>query len=163
MTLAVASLVMAAALGMYLTLHSNQRTADALNQMNIITSGVRRVYGSAATFAGLSNATLITTRIVPAGMVDRTGTVLHNSFGGGIDVVPFTQGGVPDAGFQISFAGVPADSCVVMTTKDLGASLAGIVVNSTTFDYDTDGMPGVAAAGQACGSSPSTVVWKFRN
>lgn len=163
MVLGVAALVAAGALVLYASVHANERTAEALNQMNTIQQGVRRFYGGQATFSGLTTGTLIDARIVPLAMVN--GTLLRNSFGGGVVVGVFDQGGITAGGFEVTFNGVPADSCVTLSTKDYGRALAQLVVNTTTFDYETDGvLPTASDANLACGTTNDAVVsWRFKN
>jgi type II secretory pathway pseudopilin PulG len=161
MVLGIAALVLTAALTLYATAHDTQRTATALDQMNSIQVGVRQIYGRQATFTGLSPAILISTQIVPIGMVD--GTLLRNAFGGGIAVGTFANNGVTDGGFSVTFDTVPANSCIVLATKDYGRALAQIVINDTAFDQAAGILPTVQTASAACGTAPGTVSWLFKN
>jgi hypothetical protein len=117
---------------------------------------VRVLCGQQATFTGLAPAMLISARMVPLGMVN--GTVLRNAFGGGIAIGTFDNNGVVDGGFAVTFDTVPTQSCVVLASKDYGRALAQIVINETTFDYQTDGvLPTAQVASAACGAAPGTV------
>ena len=161
MVLGVAAVVIAGALLLYNQAHSTEKTAEAIDEMHLIETGVRRFYGWQK-FANLDNTTVVRTKMVPLKMVGGT-DVLKNTFGGQITVSAIDVNSIVDAGFEVKFSEVPADSCVVLTTKNYGHQVGQIVVNETVFDFTAGTAPTGSTASQACGNAPSTCSWLFYN
>jgi PilS N terminal/Prokaryotic N-terminal methylation motif len=161
MALGVAAVVIGGALLLYNQAHSGEKTAEAIDQMHLIETGVRRFYGWQK-FSNLDNTTIVRTKMVPIKMV--TGPDgLKNSFGGTITVSAIDVNSIADAGFEVKFSEVPADSCVVLSTKDYGHQVGQIVVNDTVFDFTDGTAPTGTTASAACGNTPGTLSWRFYN
>ena len=161
MVLGIAAVVIGGALILYNQTHSSEKTAEAIDQMHLIETGVRRFYGWQK-FVSLDNATIVRTNMVPLKMVAGPAQ-LKNTFGGDITVTAIDVNSIANAGFEVKFSEVPADSCVMLTTKNYGRQVGQLVVNSTTFDFTDGSGPTGATAVAACGNAPSTFAWRFYN
>ena len=123
---------------------------------------MRALYQSNADFAGVANNVLIAAGAVPSNIVN--GTNLTHEWGGAITVGP-AEG---NAGFYVTYAGVPIEGCVRLGTFDqsgsgvVGSGIRGVHIASVGDDTVaayavTNGVGGVPTATTATGLTPADI------
>jgi hypothetical protein len=93
-------------------------------------------------------------------------TSLSNPFNGAITVTANAAGiSSPNDSFVVDFAGLPAEACVVLTTKDYGRSLYTLSINgSSVYNSDTSTtLPTASVVAAQCTGNNTDVNWVFRN
>ena len=142
---------------------SNLRESDASKGLLQIVQNVRNLYyGQSPTTTTTTDITtaLISANAIPGDFIISTSSA-RNPFNGAVTV---SLTGNPNDTIAVSFAGVPKDSCIELTSKNTslstGIGLSQIVIDDgspvtvSSFPY----LPTVAATD--CGTT-NTITWSF--
>lgn len=162
MVLALGVLIAVGVMMFYTQANTSRNTQNAIVQVGALQQAVRSLYGGQASYNGLSNAILVSTKALPANMVSGT-DVIRSAFSGAITVASADSGGGTDSGFSVQFDGVPQDACTKMAAQDLGRGLYSVTVGGTTRTAGTGTPPPFdpAAAATACATATNTITWIF--
>ena len=159
MVLAIATLVVAGIMIFFQSASINNKTNEAMAQLNSLQSSVRSVYAGQSTYVGLTEADLINAKTVPSKMVSGTG--LRHAFNAAITIAPASVGGTDNA-FTVTYVGVPQEACSKMGLFDLGTGVARFSIQGNDILTDADRTQTVAEVTAACDSANNnTMVWTF--
>ena len=136
---------------------SNLRKSDASKGLIQIVQNVRNLYyGQSPSSTGAITTALINANAMPGDFVNGTNAV--NPWNGAVAV---SIAGTSNDQIDVSFAGMPRDGCIELTSRNTnistGVGLTQIVIGTvtvTSFPY----LPTTAATD--CSTS-NTVVWRF--
>jgi len=93
-----------------------------ISELSELTMNIRTLYTSQTSFAGLNNDVLIKTGFVPKEMLDKTASPSSITHAYGGDVLVYasnTPNGQKNA-FEIYFAGISSQACIILSTMDWG-------------------------------------------
>jgi len=114
LALALGLTVVSFAVGLYMVVSSDQKTAQAQQNINMIRANVRQLYSERSSYAGMKEQTLIEAQVVPQAMVV-TPSTLQNNWGGSVEVNPVA--GNPSQ-FKIIYEEVPQGACLDIASAE---------------------------------------------
>ena len=139
--LAIIGVLSAGGLAGYSKAMYKYRVNETMNQLTMIVSNIRTLFGSQNTYAGLDTTTAYTYGIVTADMMSGShNSQLKNPFKGKINIgTSAGREASVDTGsneaFYIEYEHLPAEACVTIVTSDWGSAagsgLIGIAANGT--------------------------------
>ena len=157
-----------------------QRTNSAVRNISAIASETRGLYQQQNSFDGLGTLSLINAGAVPSSLIVGSGNTatLRNEWGGTIVVAPndaiTVAPALPeDAGFTVTYPGLPTAACVRLTSTDAsGTGRVGSGIRSISFkqggagSFSTEVLPGnldpdEVAAAALCGQSSGVADVRF--
>lgn len=157
-----------------------QRTNSAVRNISAIASETRGLYQQQNSFDGLGTLSLINAGAVPSSLIVGSGSTatLRNEWGGTIVVAPndaiTVAPALPeDAGFTVTYPGLPTAACVRLTSTDAsGTGRVGSGIRSISFkaggsgSFSTEVLPGnldpdEVAAAALCGQSSGVADVRF--
>jgi type II secretory pathway pseudopilin PulG len=159
--LAIAAGLVAAAMMYFGNASTAAANNDAMSEMAAIQQVSRSLYSGQANYTGLTSVLVAGSGQLPAKYV--TGTIaaptgITSAFHGTVTVLPAT-GSIADSNFSVELTNVPLQSCVQMTTTDLGTGMVSLVVGSGTA-VDARAMT-PTEANAACTGNANTITWTF--
>jgi hypothetical protein len=159
-----------------------QRTNGAVRNISAIASETRGLYQQQNNFGGLVTTALIDAGAVPTSLIDTSTNpdTLKNEWGGTIVVAPngalAVQGTAPalpaNAGFTVTYPGLPTAACVRLTSTDasgtgrVGSGIRSISFKAPSGSFTSEVVPGnldpddVAATG-LCGQTGGVADVRF--
>ena len=146
--LGIAAVVIVAAVAFYNNAANNQRMNQATTQLQAYISGIKNLYETQTTYAGLAEDIVIDAAIAPQNAVEGPAALEH-PWGD-----PVTITGTADT-FTITFQDMPQDACLNMLSAGLinSGSVRQITIGATTFDRGNEPTP--ATAQGACDDDPA--------
>lgn len=156
MVLGLFAFVVGAAMYYYGQSNSARQVTNGLGELASIQQAVRSLYSGQASYSGITTNVLTDSNALPKRMVSSAGQV-RSSFGS-VTVAPAATPEA-NAGFSITFNGVPKEVCTKMAVQDLGRGLYSIKAGTGSVVTDPPLTPDVAFAG--CSANSNTVVWTF--
>lgn len=132
--LLVVGFIALAGIGIYTVYSKVQMSNAALQEaknLDTIKAGVKNLFGSSSTYAGIANKVLNDGRVTPDTMraipYVAGDTAVHNSFGGAVTVTAINLAAGTNNGFRVTYPQVPGAVCSKLVTG-AGASWDQITV-----------------------------------
>lgn len=121
---------------------TSSKSLATQQQMMAVASAVREI-SMGSTYAGISSATLVSTKKVPSDMI--SGTTLINKFNGAVTIAAATYptGATANNAFTLALPQLPTAVCVDVVNKAL-QQFPRIVVGATTVHDKLNATPVVA-------------------
>ena len=161
MVLSILAVFIAGVMTFYTTADGSRKTSTAISELGAIQQGIRSLYASQATYAGVGNGILTNTDLLPAKMID--GANIRHSLNGLVTVAPANTGGGVGSGYSVEFTNIPIDACTKMATQDLGRGLFSIAIGGNTRSINGTPPPfDPQTAGTSCSQANNTITWIFR-
>ncbi|SFN08382.1 major structural subunit of bundle-forming pilus [Izhakiella capsodis] len=152
MVLALSAIVVAGVIAYYQSASDNQKTEATISSLTDLISVIHSVYASQPNYQGISAEVIAKTGSLPTSMVDEN----NNLFTPGGSKISIGMGTFKDSSlqnyFNISF-GVSNQMCPIMARLDLGSSLSGFFIGSSSGTKYT-GPLNVADSESACENAP---------
>lgn len=165
MVLAIATLVVAGIMIFFQSASINNKTNEAMAELNNLQSSVRSVYAGQSTYAGLTANNLIAARTVPSKMISGVGAAatLRHAFNGAATIAAASvPSGSLNNAFTITFSNIPQEACSKMGLFDLGNGLALSTINGDPIITDAIRQPSVTGVTGACdNANNNTMTWTF--
>ncbi|MHC8441287.1 MAG: type 4 pilus major pilin [Candidatus Eutrophobiaceae bacterium] len=130
--LAIFAVVVGAALSKAGIAFSSNRSAQSVDAVLLITSGIKSTYQMRPSYQGLTTEVAINNGLVPEHMVN--GKKITHTWGGDLDVEATTA---PKVGFNIIFKQVPGSDCMRFVNAT-STSFEQVNVGSATVKATTD-------------------------
>ena len=122
-----------------------EKNSTVLSQVE---QSIRRVYTNKNNFAGLSDAALANSGLLPDSITN--GASIRGPYGT-VRVWPISIGcGGCNDGFAITFLNVPSDVCLKFASRDYGTRLNNLLVAPTTSTSYTSVMGNISTAATRC-------------
>ena len=111
------------------------RVNKTIDQVSMISTNIRTLFGPQGTFTGANNATVLEkAKVVPDEMVSKSGQTVsfNNAFGGTLTV------GVPSTdSFTLTMTNIPESACITLLTQNWGDN-SPVSVGQATEDCTGD-------------------------
>lgn len=139
------------------------------DQISMLITNLRTLYGNSADYNGLDNAAAINMGAVDKEMQGSSNTIT-NVYTGNVTVTAVTVNSVANAGFQLAITKLPKPACVYMMSADWGSSVGSgwISIKANTGTTYTVGASQnsapatVAQSATACNATENTVTMVFQ-
>lgn len=133
--LAIIGVLSAGGLAGYSKAMFKHKLNTTIDQITMIVTNIRTLYGTQGNYEGLSNGMAIRAGIVPTSMFTANSTyasnaTLTNPFKGGVTIASDTVAGVDEGGFVITYEGLPSEACVQIATSDFGTGAGSGFIGS---------------------------------
>ena len=186
--LAIIGVLSAGGLAGYSKAMFKHKLNNTMDQITMLVTNIRTMYGTQRTYAGLSNYKAYQLGIVPAVMVSGTpaenSTTLTNPFKGKVTILPAASKATDTAktgAFVIGYEKLPKEACIALATADFGTGAGSgfvgvnILAANTAITKEDQSTVKVGAGtdGRAEGSAytmenaisgcqeMSSIIWKF--
>jgi type II secretory pathway pseudopilin PulG len=137
---------------MYTKVQNSRISNQESQNLATLTVGIKNLYQARPNFTGLAPAVLLQAQVVPENMIN--GANIVNSWTQVVAVAPVAFNGIANAGFSITYLGVPQSACVNLATK-AGANYDIVSVGGTAVkavgvpDIDVPTVTGLCNTGAA--------------
>lgn len=153
----VGALLLAVALVIARSVLADNRANDELKELPVIITRVQKLYANRPNFAGLTTTLAIAQNVFPDSRVASTTTV-NNRWGGTITMAPVTIASANDA-VDATYTLVPKSECLAVIPQ-VENNMRTITVGGTVVKAD-GALTDLTALGTQCGTSPTTIVYRF--
>ena len=185
--LAIIGVLSAGGLAGYSKAMFKHKLNSTMEQITMVVTNIRTMYGSQGNYDGLSNANAVSLGAIPTIM--GTGATLTSPFKGGVYIQMATTSGstiLADntsshaTAFLVTYQNLPKEACIALATADFGSGAGSGFIGTYAGNQSTNTTPvagGTAAARvvgtnecQAlsmataltnCSTEDNTVSWKF--
>jgi type II secretory pathway pseudopilin PulG len=162
--LVVMGIVMSLMIGVffgYQQLQNSQKTQQESQNLGLLTQGIRDMFKSQPNYSTMTVAGLLNADLVPNNMI--SGANIVNAFAQTVTVAPATVNAIANAGFAITYNGIPKSPCTKIVTT-AGYNYDIVVVGATTVKFfgNPNIDPTAVAAACAAGAGSNTIIFTGR-
>lgn len=160
MVLALSAVVIAGAVMYYNSAAESNKIQRAQGLLGAIQSAVQANYATRTNYTGIKINEITFSAAVPRSFVYGEGTAakIINPWGGDVDLGV----GTSSTTYKVTYKDIPPAACVSLANVDLGNSMVGLKVGTTTLKIE--GLTG-DAVGNACNNTTTRTVnveWTFK-
>ncbi|MGK0601843.1 type 4 pilus major pilin [Yokenella regensburgei] len=130
MVLALSAVVVAGVIAYYQSASDNQRTEATISMLTDLISVVHNTYSSQANYAGINTKLIAETGALPASMIKNS--EIYSPGGSKVDIEQGKYGDTSATNYFVIHFGVSNNMCPIMARLDLGSSLSGLRIGSST-------------------------------
>ena len=182
--LAIIGVLSAGGLAGYSKAMFKHKLNSTMDQITMLVTNIRTMYGTQASYNGLTNGQAVQLGIVPAVMGTDTGSTatLTNPFKGSVTIdgtATAKSGAAAGTAFTVLYTGLPTEACIALSTTDFGSGAGsgfiGVDIGTTSTvnvgDVASSTSRGegnayaMSAAITACNASGTkdnaSIIWKF--
>jgi len=133
--LLVVGFIAIASVGVYVIYNKVQTTNNANKEaknLDLIRAGIKQLYSTQTSYAGLSNQVVNSARITPENMTTSNNNQIVNSFGGSVTITPVSLNNGTNNAFRITYERVPGEVCIKLASS-VAAQFNQVTVGNTNI------------------------------
>ncbi len=167
--LAIIGVLSAGGLAGYSKAMFKHKMNTTIDQITMIVTNIRTLYGTQGNYAGLDNGMAIKAGIIPNAMytANSAGTYasnasLVNPFKGGATIATAeAKSGLADTAFIVTYSNLPSEACVQIATSDFGTGAGSGFIGSGA--KNTDGATVTTMVGEGNEGKPLDLATAIAN
>lgn len=144
--LGIAGVVIVGAVSLYNNASSNNKINEARGQIEAIVGGVKSLYETSPTYAGLSVGVVINAGVIPQNAVQGT-TIIH-PWADAVGVRPTGASAAQQRTFDIIYNNIPGEACIGLLTAGMLNEGAIVLIGANGTNYTVT--PDAGLANTAC-------------
>ena len=134
--LAIIGVLSAGGLAGYSKAMFKHKLNSTMDQITMLVTNIRTMYGTQRTYAGLTNAQAFKLGIVPPAIATAEAGPYRNPFKGTVSITTSTtkaSGAPADSAFVVTYGGLPKEACIALATADCGSGAGSGFIGVAAF------------------------------